>query len=224
MPYLWSVARAPGGFAIHASDRVQIVPRSGTRRRSPAHARSRIQRSRCARWVSCGRRSGPLMPTRGQELARTSTRRSRRDHVDPVKFGLVGYGFGGRYFHAPLIASAEECEFIGVVTRSDERRGLVSEEHPGVATLRLARGAGGRRRRGGGHLDAGRYPLVLTDQAIELGLSVVCDKPFALDPAAARETVALASSSRSDPQPLPEPSLGLRLPDRARPGRRRNAG
>ena len=42
--------------------------------------------------------------------------------MDPVKFGLVGYGFGGRYFHAPLIASADECAFIGVVTRSDERR------------------------------------------------------------------------------------------------------
>jgi predicted dehydrogenase len=24
----------------------------------------------------------------------------------PVKFGLVGYGFGGHYFHAPLINSA----------------------------------------------------------------------------------------------------------------------
>ena len=34
----------------------------------------------------------------------------------------------------------------------------------------------------------------LTDEAIALGLSVVCDKPFALDPAAARETVALASA------------------------------
>jgi predicted dehydrogenase len=35
----------------------------------------------------------------------------------------------------------------------------------------------------------------LTDEAIGLGLSVVCDKPFALDPAAARRTVRLAAEA-----------------------------
>ena len=34
----------------------------------------------------------------------------------------------------------------------------------------------------------------LTDEAISLGLSVVCDKPFALDPAAARRSVELAAA------------------------------
>ena len=34
----------------------------------------------------------------------------------------------------------------------------------------------------------------LTDEAIGLGLSVVCDKPFSLDPAAARRSVELASA------------------------------
>jgi predicted dehydrogenase len=43
-------------------------------------------------------------------------------HVDPVKIGLVGYGFGGRYFHAPLLAAAPECELVGVVTTSAERQ------------------------------------------------------------------------------------------------------
>ena len=52
--------------------------------------------------------------------------------MEPVRIGLVGYGFGGRYFHAPLIASAPECEFVGVVTSSPERRALVAAEHPGV--------------------------------------------------------------------------------------------
>ena len=53
-------------------------------------------------------------------------------HVDPVKIGLVGYGFGGRYFHAPLISSARECEFIGVVTSSAERRALMGSDYPGL--------------------------------------------------------------------------------------------
>ena len=28
----------------------------------------------------------------------------------PVRIGLAGYGLGGRYFHAPLLASAANCE------------------------------------------------------------------------------------------------------------------
>jgi predicted dehydrogenase len=44
----------------------------------------------------------------------------------PIRIGLVGYGLGGRYFHAPLLASAPDCEFLGVVTNSPERRGQVA--------------------------------------------------------------------------------------------------
>src|SRR5690625_7282331 len=50
----------------------------------------------------------------------------------PVRIGLLGYGFGGKYFHAPLIASAAGCELAGVVTRSPERRTEVEADHPGV--------------------------------------------------------------------------------------------
>jgi predicted dehydrogenase len=114
--------------------------------------------------------------------------------MDPVKIGLVGYGFGGRYFHAPLISSAQECEFVGVVTTSAERRALVAAEHPDVAlfdSLEALAAAGAEAvsisTPAGTHSD-------LTDQAIALGLSVVCDKPFALDPAAARGSVELAAA------------------------------
>src|SRR4051812_49591883 len=65
--------------------------------------------------------------------------------MEPVRMGLVGYGFGGRYFHAPLLASAAECAFLGVVTTSAQRREQVSREHPGAATfgsLRVLRDAG----------------------------------------------------------------------------------
>ena len=55
--------------------------------------------------------------------------------MDRLRIGLVGYGFGGRYFHAPLISSAQECEFVGVVTTSAERRELVTAEHPDVAVF-----------------------------------------------------------------------------------------
>ncbi|NRQ49388.1 Gfo/Idh/MocA family protein [Aeromicrobium stalagmiti] len=112
--------------------------------------------------------------------------------MEPLRIGLVGYGFGGRYFHAPLIAGAPECELVGVVTTSDERRALVESEHPGTTTYdSLAAIAAA-----GAEAVAISTPAdthsALTDEAIGLGLAVVCDKPFALDPAAARRSVALA--------------------------------
>jgi predicted dehydrogenase len=114
--------------------------------------------------------------------------------MDPVKIGLVGYGFGGRYFHAPLISSAPECEFIGVVTSSAERRALVAAEHPGLDTfdsLDALASAGAEAVSISTPADTHSQ---LSDEAIALGLSVVCDKPFSLDPVAARRTVGLAAA------------------------------
>jgi predicted dehydrogenase len=109
----------------------------------------------------------------------------------PVRIGLVGYGLGGRYFHAPLIASAENCEFLGVVTTSPERRRQVAEDlgRPAFASLEeLARA--------GAEAVAISTPAAthvsLTQQALRLGLAVVCDKPFAPDANEARQTVRLA--------------------------------
>lgn len=109
-----------------------------------------------------------------------------------VRFGLVGYGFGGRYFHAPLITSAPGCELIGVMTSSPERKALIAHEIPGTptfASLSALRDAGVEAVAISTPADTHSS---LTEQALELGLAVVCDKPFALDPDAARRTVALA--------------------------------
>ena len=112
--------------------------------------------------------------------------------MEPVRFGLVGYGFGGRYFHAPLLASATECEFLGVVTSSPERRALATSEHPGISTF----GSLTELRDAGAEAVAISTPAdthsPLTDEALNLGLAVVCDKPFALDAEAARRSVELA--------------------------------
>src|SRR4051812_46739337 len=105
--------------------------------------------------------------------------------MDPVRIGLVGYGFGGRYFHAPLISSAAGCDFVGVVTRSEERRALVGREHPGVATFDSLAELAAAGAEGVAISTPADTHSALTDEAIGLGLSVVCDKPFALDPEAA---------------------------------------
>jgi predicted dehydrogenase len=113
--------------------------------------------------------------------------------MDPVRFGLVGYGFGGRVFHAPLLAAAPECALLGVVTTSPERRALVRRDHPGVATF----GSLADLVAAGAEAVAVSTPAAthtsLTDEALELGLAVVCDKPFALDADAARSSVDRAA-------------------------------
>jgi len=112
--------------------------------------------------------------------------------MEPVRFGLVGYGFGGRYFHAPLIAAAVECSLVGVVTGSAERRALVAREHPGTATFgSLAELAAAGVEAVTISTPADTHSEV-TDAALDLGLAVVCDKPFALDAAAARTSVVRA--------------------------------
>ena len=113
--------------------------------------------------------------------------------LQPVRFGLVGYGFGGRWFHAPLLAAAAECDLLGVVTTSAERRSLVGSDHPGTATF----GSLAELAAAGAEAVAISTPAdthsALTDEALRLGLAVVCDKPFALDAAAARRSAELAA-------------------------------
>ncbi|MEV4636759.1 Gfo/Idh/MocA family oxidoreductase [Actinoplanes sp. NPDC049548] len=110
-----------------------------------------------------------------------------------TRIGLVGYGSGGRIFHAPLLASAEGVEFAGVVTRSAERREELAKAHPGVpaydsiADLAAA----------GAEAVAISTPAAthasLAREAIAQGLAVVVDKPFALDAEAAREVTTIAA-------------------------------
>jgi predicted dehydrogenase len=109
----------------------------------------------------------------------------------PVRIGLAGYGLGGRYFHAPLIASAANCEFLGVVTTSPERRRQVAEDLglPAFDSLKDLASAGAEAVAISTPADT---HVTLTQQVLRLGLAVVCDKPFAPDAEAARATVRLA--------------------------------
>ena len=109
--------------------------------------------------------------------------------MEQVRIGLVGYGKGGRFFHAPLIAAATGCELAGVVARSAERRADLEQDHPGTPAyddLAQLASAGVEAVVISTPADT-HVPLVL--QAISLGLPVVCDKPFALQSAAARQTL-----------------------------------
>ncbi|MET0125721.1 MAG: Gfo/Idh/MocA family oxidoreductase [Pseudomonas caspiana] len=109
-----------------------------------------------------------------------------------MRIGLVGYGKGGRFFHAPLIASLPDATFVGVVTRSPERREELVKDHPGaqafdsLADLIAA----------GVDAVAISTPMAsrpaLIREVIESGVAVVSDKPFAADAAQAQALVELA--------------------------------
>jgi len=115
--------------------------------------------------------------------------------AEQVRIGLVGYGFGGRYFHAPLLASAPGCDFAGVVTTSAARRAELAREHPGVRAYDslealAADGVAAVAISTPAHTHA---PVAL--QAIGLGMAVVCDKPFALTSADARQVIDAAETA-----------------------------
>ena len=112
--------------------------------------------------------------------------------MTPVRFGLVGYGFGGRYFHAPLIRSSVECQLVGVMTSSPQRKALVAGDLPGTATYGTLADLVAAGAEAVTISTPAATHTAVTEQALRLGLAVVCDKPFALDAAAARGTVRLA--------------------------------
>ena len=102
----------------------------------------------------------------------------------PLRIGVIGFGTGGLHFHAPFIEAADGIELAGVVTRNPERRQILADRFPGVAAYdSLADLVKGERAVGG--LDAvtittppqTRHDLVV--EALDLGLHVVADKPFA---------------------------------------------
>lgn len=112
-----------------------------------------------------------------------------RNHM---RIGLVGYGTGGKHFHAPFIQAAEGLELVGVVARSEAKRLEVQTDLPGIPiyrTLTALLAAG---------VDAvtittpptTRHDLVL--EALAAGVHVVADKPFAPDAAGGRELTAAA--------------------------------
>lgn len=111
-----------------------------------------------------------------------------------MRLGLVGYGSGGRVFHAPFIEAAHGVDLVGVVSR--EHRLQLSADHPDVrpydSLTELLEA---------GEVDAvtittpshTRRDLVL--EAIAAGVHVVADTPLAPNAAAGRELVEAAEQA-----------------------------
>jgi predicted dehydrogenase len=111
-----------------------------------------------------------------------------------IRTAVVGYGLSGSVFHAPLIAADSRYSLDVVATSDAGRQAAAVERYPGVKTVPdgdavLAQA---------GNLDlvvlgtppATHYPLAKA--ALEAGLDVVVDKPFAVQSAEGQELIGLA--------------------------------
>ena len=111
-----------------------------------------------------------------------------------MKIGIVGYGGGGQYFHAPFINAVEGLELAGIVARAPATIAKAKADFPQVpvyASLTEMLAAG---------IDIvtittppqTRRELVL--EAINAGVAVIADKPFAPDAKTGRELAAAAKA------------------------------
>jgi predicted dehydrogenase len=107
-----------------------------------------------------------------------------------LNVALIGYGFGGRVFHAPPIARTEGLALKAIVSA---RTGEIAKDHPGVAAVRSPDEVFNDPSI---HLIAISTPNTahfdLAARALAAGKHVVVDKPFTVTAAEARELSARA--------------------------------
>jgi predicted dehydrogenase len=109
-----------------------------------------------------------------------------------LRTGLLGYGIAGRVFHAPLIAATPGMELSAVVTTDPARRAQAQAAFPDVPLSHTAEELFAL------DLDLvviatpNRTHVPLALSAIEAGLPVVVDKPFAPTSADARRVLQAA--------------------------------
>ena len=113
---------------------------------------------------------------------------------------LVGFGLGGRIFHAPFLAAEPGLELAGIVTNSEERRAQATEEYPNVPLF--ADLAVGLAATPGLGIDtcvistAVHVHVTHVEQALAAGLHVVIDKPVAATAGEVRALEAAATKAQ----------------------------
>lgn len=111
-----------------------------------------------------------------------------------IRTAVVGYGLAGSVFHAPLLAANTSYSLDVVATSDAGRQASASSRLPGVEVVRD--GADVVRRAADLDLVVLATPPMthfpLAKAALEAGLDVVVDKPFAVTSAQGEELIALA--------------------------------
>jgi predicted dehydrogenase len=111
-----------------------------------------------------------------------------------TRVGLLGYGIAGRVFHAPLISSTDGMDLVAIVTANPERQAQARAAHPDAKIVTADELF---------ELDLdlivvgtpNKTHVEYAKRAIDKGVAVVVDKPFAPTSAEAEELVAAAAAN-----------------------------
>lgn len=99
----------------------------------------------------------------------------------PIRVGLLGYGLAGSVFHAPLVDATPGMTLAAIVTSDPRRQAAAAARYPAATVLSDADALWSM----AGSLDLAvvatpnRFHAPLALAALEHGLAVVVDKPFA---------------------------------------------
>ena len=109
-----------------------------------------------------------------------------------IRAGLIGFGLGGRVFHAPLLSSDEGLELAAIVERNSNH---AADRYPGITTYRTIDAM---------LADSSLGLIVVTTpndshfeyarQALEAGKNVVVDKPMCVSSAEIAQLMKLAAA------------------------------
>jgi predicted dehydrogenase len=99
----------------------------------------------------------------------------------PVRVALIGYGLAGSAFHAPLIVATPALRLDAIVTRDPTRRAQAAHDHPRARVVDTADELWENARNFDLAVVAtpNSTHAPLARAALEAGLAVVVDKPFA---------------------------------------------
>ena len=113
----------------------------------------------------------------------------------PIRTGIIGFGLAGSVFHGPLIAADPAYRIDAIVTADPGRMAAAAGKHPGARILP----APAELWESAGRLDlvviatATPSHVALAEAAIEAGLNLVIDKPFAVTRADGERLIASAA-------------------------------
>lgn len=114
-----------------------------------------------------------------------------------LKVALLGYGLGGSAFHAPLIATTKGLELKAIVTSNPERSAKAKADYPQAAILAKAEEIWNNPK----DFDLvvittpNKLHIPLAEKALNSGLSVVIDKPFATSVKEAEHIIGVGKNS-----------------------------
>ena len=113
-----------------------------------------------------------------------------------IRTALVGYGLGGRYFHAPYLAADPAFTLAAIVTSSAERAAAARAEHPGAEVVPDLSTLLARADEFGLQLGVVSTPptahAAQASALLEAGLHVVVDKPVTVTAHEGQDLIALA--------------------------------